>query len=381
MQKKFFILFLSVIFCFAITCGRQDDCAYTIEIIDGVKHVHNRAPLWGDTLKVSLEFVQQIGEFDSEDENYLFFQPFDIAKDSVGNIYIADMGNYRIQKFDSSGNYLATFGRKGQGPSEFSAQPYYLDLNSEGEIYVTDNSLTQWYILTPDGKEKKRFRLTEYGNQFRVSRAGNIFKSYRNMPVVLLYDKPIEQVTTHEFLIGVFDMEGNLIKEFGKPEDFKNDEVTRLSNINYIEIDQDYYSYISFYYKNLIEKYSPEGELLIKIEYPIGFDLSYKVDLEERETTTGIKYKAQKTDFPVVSANIGVDHKKRIWIIVVNKKTDKNNIPVYSTEFYIFDNEGILLGKLPVPEIDGWMRIFQDRLYLIESFQNMCVYEYKIVDK
>lgn len=362
-------------------CGRQDDSAYTVEIIDGVKHVHNHAPLWGDTLKVSLEFVQQIGEFDSEDENYLLFRPFDVAKDSTGNIYIVDSGNYRIQKFDSSGNYLATFGRKGQGPGEFSSQPYYLDLNSEGEIYVTSNDLTQWYILTPDGKEKKRFRLTEYGNQFRVSRAGNIFKSYRNMPVVLLYNKPIEQVTTYKSLIGVFDIEGNLIKEFGKPEDFKDDRVTRLANINYIEIDQDDYVYISFYYKNLIEKYSPEGELLVKIEYPVDFDLSYKVDLEERETSSGIKYKAQKTDFPVVSANIGVDHKKRIWIIVVNKKTDKNNIPVYSMEFYIFDSEGILLGKLPKPEIDGWMRIFQDRLYLIESFQNMCVYEYKIVEK
>jgi len=86
-------------------------------------------------------------------------------------------------------------------------------------------------------------------------------------------------------------------------------------------------------------------------------------------------------DFPSFSINIGVDHKKRIWIIALKEEKDEQNLPIYSTKFYIFNKEGILLCKLPKPDIDGWMRIFQDRLYLIESFQNMCVYEYKIVDK
>ena len=45
--------------------------------------------------------------------------PGDVAVDKAGNIYILDSGNARIQKFGPDGKYLATIGRKGQGPGEF----------------------------------------------------------------------------------------------------------------------------------------------------------------------------------------------------------------------------------------------------------------------
>jgi len=80
------------------------------------------------------------------------------------------------------------------------------------------------------------------------------------------------QVTTYDSLIGVFDSEGNKIKEFGKPIDFGDDEVSRIANTNYIEIDPDDNIYLTFQYKNLIEKYSPEGKLLIKIDYPVEYE-------------------------------------------------------------------------------------------------------------
>ena len=37
-------------------------------------------------------------------------QPKDIELDSSGNIWVLDMGNQRIQKFDKAGNYLLKFG-------------------------------------------------------------------------------------------------------------------------------------------------------------------------------------------------------------------------------------------------------------------------------
>jgi DNA-binding beta-propeller fold protein YncE len=36
--------------------------------------------------------------------------PSDIAIDASGNIYVADLGNHRIQKFSSSGVYISQFG-------------------------------------------------------------------------------------------------------------------------------------------------------------------------------------------------------------------------------------------------------------------------------
>lgn len=40
-----------------------------------------------------------------------FNSPFDIAVGKSGNIYVADSGNNRIQKFDSNGNFLSTWSK------------------------------------------------------------------------------------------------------------------------------------------------------------------------------------------------------------------------------------------------------------------------------
>src|ERR1700677_3853084 len=36
-----------------------------------------------------------------------------VVTDSLGNVYIADRNNYRIEKFDSAGNYLGQWGTPG----------------------------------------------------------------------------------------------------------------------------------------------------------------------------------------------------------------------------------------------------------------------------
>jgi hypothetical protein len=46
-------------------------------------------------------------------------RPQGVATDSAGNVYVADLGNDRIQKFDSSGNWLAAWGKGVNGGSAF----------------------------------------------------------------------------------------------------------------------------------------------------------------------------------------------------------------------------------------------------------------------
>ena len=60
-----------------------------------------------------------------------------IVTDAEGNIWIADTGNNRIQKFNSKGEYLAQFGKVGTGNGEFKA-PEGLAIDSEGNIWVVD---------------------------------------------------------------------------------------------------------------------------------------------------------------------------------------------------------------------------------------------------
>ena len=133
--------------------------AQKVETVDGVRVVHNeKTGKWGKTPKVSLEFVKTIGDIESEDENVLFYMPSDITFDSQGNMYILDNGNHRIQKFNPDGKFIASIGRKGQGPAEFQ-YPLSLDIDPEGYLYIADSGNQRIQVLKPDGADHKTIQI------------------------------------------------------------------------------------------------------------------------------------------------------------------------------------------------------------------------------
>jgi DNA-binding beta-propeller fold protein YncE len=66
-----------------------------------------------------------------------FFNPKAIALDAQGNVYVADSGNNRIQKFDSNGTFLMQFGTAGSGSGQFQ-EPWGIAIDSQDSIYVAD---------------------------------------------------------------------------------------------------------------------------------------------------------------------------------------------------------------------------------------------------
>src|SRR5207253_2347298 len=79
-----------------------------------------------------------------------FFYCRDVAVDFVGNIYVTDEINNRVQKFDSRGNFLAKWGREGKGPGEFSA-PWGIAVDALGHIYVVDTNNHRIQKFTSNG--------------------------------------------------------------------------------------------------------------------------------------------------------------------------------------------------------------------------------------
>ncbi|MBF0538657.1 MAG: SMP-30/gluconolactonase/LRE family protein [Nitrospirae bacterium] len=69
--------------------------------------------------------------------NSQFNTPFDVATDAAGNVYVADSYNNRIQKFDSSGNYLTQWGSLGSGDGQFGG-PVGLAIDNSGNVYAAD---------------------------------------------------------------------------------------------------------------------------------------------------------------------------------------------------------------------------------------------------
>jgi len=75
-----------------------------------------------------------------------FLFPDPTAIDAHGDIYVLDMMNYRIQKFNGNGTFLLTFGSSGDGEGQFNS-PCDLDVGPDGNVYVLDDRLHQAKIM------------------------------------------------------------------------------------------------------------------------------------------------------------------------------------------------------------------------------------------
>lgn len=78
--------------------------------------------------------------------NSWFKGPTSIAVGPANNIFVADYGNNRVQKFSPSGKFLTSFGAKGQGQDKLH-HPIGVDVDKDGTVYVVDyghQRVTKW---------------------------------------------------------------------------------------------------------------------------------------------------------------------------------------------------------------------------------------------
>jgi len=87
-----------------------------------------------------------------------FNQPWGIAVDKDGNVYVADLWNHRIQKFSPDGEFLLMWGKFGQAesPDAFWG-PRDVAVNSQDQIMVTDTGNKRVVIFEPDGTYVDQF--------------------------------------------------------------------------------------------------------------------------------------------------------------------------------------------------------------------------------
>ena len=93
----------------------------------------------------SYSLIRQWGSFGSD--NSQFHLPWSLDLDSSNNVYVVDRNNERIQKFDNSGNFIATW-----SPARFQ-QPVGIAIDSLNNVYVTviDNGFNVVNKYTTEG--------------------------------------------------------------------------------------------------------------------------------------------------------------------------------------------------------------------------------------
>jgi streptogramin lyase len=74
----------------------------------------------------------------------------DIAFDREGNIYVADTGNFRIQKFGPDRAFLRQWGSKGTGDGQFM-DVLSVAIGPDGNVYAADENRNDVQRFDPDG--------------------------------------------------------------------------------------------------------------------------------------------------------------------------------------------------------------------------------------
>jgi DNA-binding beta-propeller fold protein YncE len=92
-------------------------------------------------------------------EDGRFRQVTDVTWDPAGNTYISDgYINSRIAKIDKNGNWLKSWGDRGNKPGEFNT-PHSIAADANGNIYVADRGNRRIQVFDGDGNFQREIRI------------------------------------------------------------------------------------------------------------------------------------------------------------------------------------------------------------------------------
>lgn len=118
----------------------------------------------GDKIYVCDLKTHSIRIFGLKDRQYLFsipaegaaeeaklFSPTNMAVDEEGNIYVSDMGSFKVQKYSSDGKFLMSIGSQGDMAGQFARQKG-VAVDRESRLYVVDAAFENVQIFDKEGK-------------------------------------------------------------------------------------------------------------------------------------------------------------------------------------------------------------------------------------
>jgi hypothetical protein len=380
--------------------------AQKVETLDGVRVVHNeKGGVWGKAPKVALELVRKIGDIDTEDENVAFHYPSDVAADKYGNIYVLDTGNARIQKFSPEGKFLATIGRKGQGPGEF-IMPDGLDIDRDGNVVVSDTAQSRIHVIIDGGRDARSIVIKDeriYGIRCLASGEYVGRASTYAIPMPGRPGKTIDEMRLFQRL----NTDGRSVAAFGKLTDFGEPLTNASANASEFDLDAKDAILVSFNGQNRVEKYAPDGTIVWRADRPLNYAAEVKKKGKIDRSGGGISMSAPEMN--VCSKGLAVDGRGRAWVVTLDRQLKKEeevqtsimsvggqsgiqsvsyktegNTDLRTTDAFkleVFGDDGVLLGEIPLTHFVDVIRIAGDSLFLIDRERGVTVYEYRIVEK
>lgn len=136
------LFYVSIIF---VACGKQEaEWKGRIEEINGVQNIEN----------------PELPKYSGQDAPRLIFEKdlsiplkgvmysLDVSQD--GTMYALAIDSGEVEVYDTFGRLLRKFGKKGQGPEEFT-NPWYVSISPENEVFVLDKSTRRINVFDIQG--------------------------------------------------------------------------------------------------------------------------------------------------------------------------------------------------------------------------------------
>jgi sugar lactone lactonase YvrE len=195
--------------------------------------------------------------------------------DGQGNVYVADSGNDRIQKFGSSGKFLSKWGSSGKGDGQFS-HPKGIVVDGQGNVYVADYGNDRIQKFDGSGKFLSKWGSSGIGegqfsspNSLAVDGQGNVFVSD------IVFDTVISRNNNR---IQKFDPSGKFLTKWGSYGNGDGQFYSPGGVAVAVDLQGNVYvtDYIDIHapenFNDRIQKFDNNGKFLSKWEvlYPIG---------------------------------------------------------------------------------------------------------------
>ena len=274
----------------------------------------------------------------------MFLNPEHLAVDLENNIYVTDLGNSRIQKFDDQGNYISSWGSYGDGPGEFS-QPSGIAVGHD-HVFVVDNKLNTVQKFDEQGNF-----ITQWGN------FGNGNGEFRSPSgITVSENKFIYVVDTGNNRIQEFTFDGEYISSFGKSDKREGNLISPRD----IAIDTAGKFFVTDPGNKGINVYKDDGEFLRTFDSSVG-------------------------GFSVIPSGIIFDESNNFYITDYknNRIIQFNEHGVVLSVFGIMGNEK---GQFKVPKdvaIDnkGFLYVVDSMAHQIQKFSTPIVSEKLIIEQ
>ncbi len=193
-----------------------------------------------------------------------FYWPYGITVDHQGNIWISDTGNNRIQKFDPNGKFLFKFGSKGSADGQFDT-PHGIAVDSQDNLWIVDAANFRVQKFDPSGTF-----LLKFGSQGAANGRFDWAKLYYFQGIAIDNEGNALVTDTWNNRIQKFDQSGNYLSGFGS----RGSGPGYMDNVCAIALDRNGTVWVGDY-KYRIQRFDAQGRYLAVLGMPLNNNYTY----------------------------------------------------------------------------------------------------------